>query len=140
MGAATAKVSIMRRSARSAGRVAFAACLLILPALAATAADNLTNQQKTDLGNACVAAGDVCRNSCGAKYPNQHISFNDGLLFDRCNLECDAIETRCMTSIPDRSAGSGSVKGGGLLLDPGTGNPPPTTQPFLKPGTAIFSK
>jgi len=122
----------------STSRIASTACIVVL-ALAAPASA-LTDKEKEALGQACVAAANVCLNSCAATYPNREISFNDGLLYDSCANKCNAIETRCITSIPERTVGKGS--GGGLVLDPGTGNPPPSfnPKPYSLPGGGVLSK
>lgn len=119
------------------GYLPFIASIVFSLTLPALAADNLTDKQKDDIGKACIAAGDVCRDSCGAKYPNRNTSFNEGLLFDRCEVSCNNIENKCLLSV--RIGGSASP-GGGRTLDPGSGGPPARTKTFQKPNTRVFSK
>lgn len=125
------------------GRLAFTTCVVVFALAASAPAAELTDKQKDDLAKACIAAVDVCKNSCAAKHPNHEASFNEGLLFDFCINDCNNIETRCITSIPARTMSGSS--GGGLVLDPGTGNPRPPSfnpKPFSLPGGGggVFSK
>jgi hypothetical protein len=86
-----------------------------------------------------VAAANVCLNSCAASYPNRETSFNDGLLYDSCVNRCNDIENKCITSIPDRVAGSGSSREG-FVLDPGPPPPSFNTRPYSLPGGGVLSK
>jgi hypothetical protein len=121
------------------GRLVVATCVVVLALAASASAAELTDKQKNDLENACYAATDVCYNSCGAKYPNRE-QFNDGLLYDLCTRDCNITESRCLISIPARTIGGGS-SGGGPVLDPGTGNPPPPSfnpKPYSLPGSGVL--
>ena len=67
--------------------------------------------------------------------------------FKDCNDNCDARWKKCYRRVdevrPERTTGGGSGDagtGGGLVLDPGTGNPPPPSfnpKPYSLPGGAL---
>ncbi len=109
------------------GRLAFTTCVVVFALAASARAEDssLTDKQKEDLANACVRAGDVCKNSCGLSHPSHETNFNEGLLFDFCVKACDNNTFRCINSISARNRSGSS---GGLVLDPGSGNPNP--RPF----------